>query len=1299
MMPRIFFLLVDLTFYFLVYCNGQSARFDMTLLDRGPLRAESDASDNNEYQCYLGNPDTSKDSMKSYRVGWTRDIATENPEPGDMEFTDQGNKWSVDLDVSNNNAFGVFGCNATRDGEWDRTEISTVRMVSNADVVPTVPLYTQTVNVGDLDIIIRMEIRNGKDVANLRWIHNNKIITAADGKDTYVFNDPIEEKDAGIYECYIDGERNLAKHGIHLLIVRACPANRWGPPDCFGVCDICYNGGVCDDYNGKCMCLSGFGGNNCEIMCGYNRFGHDCGFQCSWIEDEAIKCKSNLFCRPHPLGCTCITGFEGLDCMEDCSTGTYGASCLQTCHCESGECDQFTGSCILPSCEFGWSGINCQVPHICPVDYFGGDCTFKCRCKDSCDKLSGACSTADCDAGYKIYDGSSICTECQGQTFGENCAENCHCYESYCNKVTGSCNGGCDNEWVDLFPPNNCQTGLVDATFTKVNPGVAVPVHCTAIEGPGGDLDTLDLVLSWHPIGLQNEDIKYNGTMEDTNVKINTFIVDNVLEGHWLFCQLRARGTMVAVLDVTIEFYALPCDHQAPAGEMVERDPQGSGPFQDGTIVVYTCPDGYNLVGDTTAVCQNGKWTVEEEPTCEEIFLRTCPFEMLSYSGVQLTFRSTFPGTSANSTQSCSRDSSYAKQPLSGRFCGHHGWEEPVLTKCYSSKDATDEIERIANTTVTEENVEEVAGDLALITTQTDDLDASEIEDVARSLEDIANANSSSPEVTQSVLGTVNNLMEVDEDELGKETQGSSSVIISLEQQVSNVQENPGNFTDVQVNVGVQAVKVNPSITNAITFISLSPTKNTHQDVQNADLSEENTILHNDEREIQTDNSLTSIFVPSIILEQALIVDPNISYVPISFIIYKDSRLFQTNMASNDTYRQAIASQVISATLEVDKVVIENLTDDDRIISRFMITPQLEGIDSNEVVIEKTCVFWLVQPGSKSGIWSDDGCLTSTDNNHTVCMCSHLTSFAVLVGIETDNPTLNVIMWIGSSLSIAGLVASALTLSLIKEMRQKHSSQININLCVSLMAFYITFLAGDLAKTSPRHCRNIATAIHYFCLATVGWMTVEAVHMYLLFLKFQSQKAFQLKFKYFVPVSAALVYGLSLVPVLVVFFKSSDQSMEYCFLPTGKGLYFGLLVEILIMVVFNIGVFILLLRRIVFRPMMKSSATRNNKKEMLARMQQFILFWVLLGLSWIFGFLAVIPNRKTYLFEILFCILTSLQGIVLFIFICAKNPEVKKAFKKTSSFFSEWNITNTKMSYTVNSTTDSTIALETSSDK
>ena len=42
-----------------------------------------------------------------------------------------------------------------------------------------------------------------------------------------------------------------------------CSANKWGPPDCFGVCDRCYNGGVCDDQTGDCVCAPGFAGPNC----------------------------------------------------------------------------------------------------------------------------------------------------------------------------------------------------------------------------------------------------------------------------------------------------------------------------------------------------------------------------------------------------------------------------------------------------------------------------------------------------------------------------------------------------------------------------------------------------------------------------------------------------------------------------------------------------------------------------------------------------------------------------------------------------------------------------------------------------------------------------------------------------------------------------------------------------------------------------------------------------------------------------------------------------------------------------
>lgn len=66
----------------------------------------------------------------------------------------------------------------------------------------------------------------------------------------------------------------------------------------------------------------------------------------------------------------------------------------------------------------------------------------------------------------------------------------------------------------------------------------------------------------------------------------------------------------------------------------------------------------------------------------------------------------------------------------------------------------------------------------------------------------------------------------------------------------------------------------------------------------------------------------------------------------------------------------------------------------------------------------------------------------------------------------------------------------------------------------------MTFLSGDLAVDNEKHCRNIATAIHYFSLTTVGWMSVEAVNMYLLFVKYQRDDM-----QYFIPVSAGLVYG------------------------------------------------------------------------------------------------------------------------------------------------------------------------------
>lgn len=72
---------------------------------------------------------------------------------------------------------------------------------------------------------------------------------------------------------------------------------------------------------------------------------------------------------------------------------------------------------------------------------------------------------------------------------------------------------------------------------------------------------------------------------------------------------------------------------------------------------------------------------------------------------------------------------------------------------------------------------------------------------------------------------------------------------------------------------------------------------------------------------------------------------PNLTQVPISFFLYKDSRLFQTSKKPptgspdlNVTLREAILSQVIAATLEIDNVVVENLPPNSSVISRFQLS-------------------------------------------------------------------------------------------------------------------------------------------------------------------------------------------------------------------------------------------------------------------------------------------------------------------------------------------------------------------------
>ncbi|XP_071486554.1 receptor-type tyrosine-protein phosphatase F-like [Diadema antillarum] len=121
---------------------------------------------------------------------------------------------------------------------------------------------SNTVGVGET-ISLGVHMRSGLNQGDLVWRHNgDDVITAWRGRTSVTLND-VRKSDEGIYECYIDGNRETGKHAIMRLFVRDCPSKKYGL-DCSNNCPDCNGAGVCHHVTGKCICQPGFKDDNCE---------------------------------------------------------------------------------------------------------------------------------------------------------------------------------------------------------------------------------------------------------------------------------------------------------------------------------------------------------------------------------------------------------------------------------------------------------------------------------------------------------------------------------------------------------------------------------------------------------------------------------------------------------------------------------------------------------------------------------------------------------------------------------------------------------------------------------------------------------------------------------------------------------------------------------------------------------------------------------------------------------------------------------------------------------------------------
>jgi syndecan 4 len=176
------------------------------------------------------------------------------------------------------------------------------------------------------------------------------------------------------------------------------------------------NGGTCDTSSSKCICPSGFTGNNCEndppIPPGGCSHDNHCG--------RYGKCINGK--------CVCEDGFTGNSCQhppedppDDCGC------CTADYHCNSGSC--VDGSCV---CKNGYTGDHCTVPPELP-----------------------RCQGCPCSIDSHCYNGGS-------------CIENNATSINECQCINGFTGDSCEIPPFD-DPNPNCENVITLITFSNVD--------------------------------------------------------------------------------------------------------------------------------------------------------------------------------------------------------------------------------------------------------------------------------------------------------------------------------------------------------------------------------------------------------------------------------------------------------------------------------------------------------------------------------------------------------------------------------------------------------------------------------------------------------------------------------------------------------------------------------------------------------------------------------------------------------------------------------------------------------------
>ncbi|KAM7427385.1 hypothetical protein ABFA07_021473 [Porites harrisoni] len=361
--------------------------------------------------------------------------------------------------------------------------------------------------------------------------------------------------------------------------------------------------------------------------------------------------------------------------------------------------------------------------------------------------------------------------------------------------------------------------------------------------------------------------------------------------------------------------------------------------------------------------------------------------------------------------------------------------------------------------------------------------------------------------------------------------------------------------------------------------------------------------------------------------------------------------------------------------IELNGKTIMNFTLSNIIGSTVDLRPQDDVLQKNVTVIlhyqeglELHCVFWdfTAKRSNINGCWSSKGCsVVNRTNTEVTCTCNHLTNFAVLMHLGADKEVpadhmvaFKVITYVGCALSLIGEALTAVVYCVLMDLKEDQT-QIRFNLVVAIAIAQITFLAGIDATEVMELCVFVAAVIHYFYLVGFAWMLFEGVYMYLMVVKvFNTVIRWRLFY--------GVAWGVSLLIVVlsIVIASTQDGGIEsyvqdhFCWVSFKNNLIWTFVAPVLLVCTINS----VLLARVVHEILRMEADKTSHLERVRQGVKACVVLFPLLGLTWVFGVLIVTDGRLV--FQYIFTIFNSLQGLFFFILHVLRNSDVRAAYSR-----------------------------------